>query len=668
MESNESELETLKKQVTELEKQLEKAQRSQSKLEKKLKQSERTIEITERYNESLRGEVNTLRKQVHGYKHKQLVDASIQTDFVVQHENTQENNKEDLNNLQGDGLSIAESLKAAAEAATTQSGFVYDERTGLYYDYSTGYYYDQKNQLYYEPNTGIYYYYDQKMNTYHFHSQVDITQTAYAELSTTDVKEKKKKKKSKEKKKMKSNEDGNETEIIEIVDDRIHKSNHQDQAKSSLDIEVIEIDDSDDDSCHGDKMETSNPSCIRDVEFAKSPDKSDSEMEEGEISDSSDDGEDAPMQEDEMDSSSSESEEENVVKEVYAPCVRLIVTDSDSLDLGTLFIVTCTGGTIGRDEKHCIAIPDLSVSKLHAEIGYSKEDTKYWIKDCGSQNGTFLNDTSLTDEARQESDYNMLSHDDILKVAMTTLLVHIHPGDDTCDKCEPGVVQAQIAKQQPKVNAFTIVSKEEKEKLRRRQLKQIKQKYMLANTDYEEKVVVNENGDYVDRAEERRKTVGSDNPYQKDDMPASVHRAIDDRNVGHKMMKKMGWSEGHSLGKNDEGIHEPIQVLVRDSKAGLGSGIQRSMDDVQYSGRNVHNWSKARGRFQGSSQSAKLKSVQPQWIKGDTVTIGERQDVSDTPIMSDNATEQSKPTVDLTSKVKEQHENVVPKSEKIFEI
>ena len=43
----------------------------------------------------------------------------------------------------GEKLSIAESLKATAEAVVMeQSGFVYDQNSGLYYDYNTGYYYD----------------------------------------------------------------------------------------------------------------------------------------------------------------------------------------------------------------------------------------------------------------------------------------------------------------------------------------------------------------------------------------------------------------------------------------------------------------------------------------------------------------------------------------------
>jgi hypothetical protein len=39
-------------------------------------------------------------------------------------------------------MSIADSLKAAAEEVVQQSGYVFDEKSGMYYDYNTGYYYD----------------------------------------------------------------------------------------------------------------------------------------------------------------------------------------------------------------------------------------------------------------------------------------------------------------------------------------------------------------------------------------------------------------------------------------------------------------------------------------------------------------------------------------------
>lgn len=48
---------------------------------------------------------------------------------------------------EGDGSSIADMLRATAEEAMTQTGFVFDETTGMYYDHSTGFYYDSVREF-----------------------------------------------------------------------------------------------------------------------------------------------------------------------------------------------------------------------------------------------------------------------------------------------------------------------------------------------------------------------------------------------------------------------------------------------------------------------------------------------------------------------------------------
>lgn len=45
-------------------------------------------------------------------------------------------------NAEGQTGSIVDQVKEAAESALQQTGFVYEETSGLYYDYNTGYYYD----------------------------------------------------------------------------------------------------------------------------------------------------------------------------------------------------------------------------------------------------------------------------------------------------------------------------------------------------------------------------------------------------------------------------------------------------------------------------------------------------------------------------------------------
>lgn len=49
-----------------------------------------------------------------------------------------------------------------------------------------------------------------------------------------------------------------------------------------------------------------------------------------------------------------------------APCIRAIVSFSDILDEGMLFIATIKGGLIGREPRSdlVIPIPDINVSKV----------------------------------------------------------------------------------------------------------------------------------------------------------------------------------------------------------------------------------------------------------------------------------------------------------------
>ncbi|XP_010663841.1 SUPPRESSOR OF ABI3-5 isoform X2 [Vitis vinifera] len=57
----------------------------------------------------------------------------------------------------------------------------------------------------------------------------------------------------------------------------------------------------------------------------------------------------------------------------------------------------------------------------------------------------------------------------------------------------------------------------------------------------------------------------------------TADKAIDESNVGNRMLRSMGWQEGSGLGKDGSGMVEPVQAQAMDSRAGLGSH-QKKLD------------------------------------------------------------------------------------------
>ncbi|KAM4640026.1 angiogenic factor with G patch and FHA domains 1 isoform 3-T3 [Amazona ochrocephala] len=436
--------------------------------------------------------------------------------------------------------SLAESLRAAAEAAVSQTGFIYDENTGLYYDHSTGFYYNSENQLYYDPTTGIYYYCDVETGRYQFHSRVDLQ--SYQTSGTQHTRDKKGKKKRKEPERITAND---------------HKVRQLTETMANLKISSFGL------------------------------------------------------------AASGEDEEK-----IWPPCIRVIVVRSPVLQTGSLYIITAVKpATIGREKGvgHTLEIPEVGVSKFHAEVYFDHDLQNYVLVDQGSQNGTVVNGNQIL-QPKTKCDPCILEHGDEVKIGETVLSFHIHPGSDTCDGCEPGQVRAHLRLDRKKeFSVCPALSKEERELVRRKALKKIREKYGLQNTEYEDNKAV-KNPKYKDRAGKRRETIGSEGTFQRDDSPASVHIEISNSNKGHKMLEKMGWKKGEGLGKDGSGIKDPIHLQLHKMHAGLGTSRPASAEDVQIiQSKNKKNWDKARERFAENFQEPKSQKDTPKiipWVRG----------------------------------------------------
>ncbi|KFV46768.1 Angiogenic factor with G patch and FHA domains 1, partial [Gavia stellata] len=531
--------------------------------------------------------------------------------------------------------SLAESLRAAAEAAVSQTGFIYDENTGLYYDHSTGFYYNSENQLYYDPATGIYYYCDVESGRYQFHSRVDLQ--SYQASGTQHTKDKKGKKKRKEPERITANEykdlDTEEqkstnslncfstTEQVSSTEEEespnVRKKTKMDTkprnsltAKESISTDSI--------NSHSRK---STPDTAAYTDDSRTAD-TDSEPEEGEITDSECEAyssEDEVTSEETADSEGLEDEDE---EKIWPPCIRVIVVRSPVLQTGSLYIITAVKpATIGREKDvgHTVQIPEVGVSKFHAEVYFDHDLQNYVLVDQGSQNGTVVNGNQIL-QPKIKCDPYILEHGDEVKIGETVLSFHIHPGSDTCDGCEPGQVRAHLRLDRKKESSVCpALSKEERELVRRKALKQIRVKYGLQNTEYEDNKAM-KNPKYKDRAGKRRETIGSEGSFQRDDSPASVHIEISNSNKGHKMLEKMGWKKGEGLGKDGGGMKDPIHLQLHKTHAGLGTSRPASIEDVQIiQSKNKKNWDKARERFAENFQEPKSQRDTPKimpWVRG----------------------------------------------------
>ncbi|XP_062409655.1 angiogenic factor with G patch and FHA domains 1 [Sardina pilchardus] len=583
----------------------------------------------------------------------------------------------------GNSGSIADVLRATAEEALCHTGFVFDENSGMYFDHSTGFFYDSVNQLYYDANTGIYYYYDADSGKYQFHSRIELPSTQdLAQDHETDKKNSQKNTVGALEHKdgdrvgeglMSVN---HEFDTLDVVCQK-RKERVTRKCRQSCTTEHVKKKKTSKKSCHSQSPQPSvkkkkakkkriegdthsegirrkhkktrkekkihRKQCVllqrhEDKQSNSRDPSTDRELEEGEIMASGGD---------ESNSSTSISETpsspntEEVAPEAWPPCVRVTVVRSPALQIGSLFILTAdAAASIGREKDldHAIRIPEAEVSKSHAEVYFDLDQQCYMLVDLGSQNGTVINGNRIFQCWRNKA-LNMrictlsphspkvrcepcpLSHGDEVRIGETVLSFHIHPGNDTCDGCEPGQIIAHLSRHKKEHNSGHVVG-ENKEIQRQRELKQMKVKYGLKNSDFEATKALN-NPMYKDRAKTRRWIVGSEGTFYRDDSPSSVHVEISEVNKGRKILEKMGWKKGEGLGKDGGGMKDPIQLQVRKAQSGLGSSMSMVVDYASLSStKNHEKWRKAQERFIETCETPSLTSSAVEeksfkaWVKG----------------------------------------------------
>ncbi|XP_055628323.1 angiogenic factor with G patch and FHA domains 1 [Toxorhynchites rutilus septentrionalis] len=486
-----------------------------------------------------------------------------------------------------DVKAFVDDIKKTAHDFDFQNRYVYEPTSGLYYDQDTGYYYNAIYGLHYDGNRGCYLKYNEATQEYDFYSQV------IPEKTLEEQQPKARQKKSKRADVEPDSADEGEKDRYNRHTERDRRRRRPPPARRSRSKSrgdshrkrYPERHRSRSNSCYSissrsDSEERQYPRKKPQAIDGKRRDRKHSDgsehKEEGELDSSSGSSNESERKSPVVIVSSDSERDESVVVDLnkytdishkYPPSLRIIVqgTNLEALKQGSLFIVTCKGGSLGREGNHDVIIPDINVSKYHLKFAYHERSGLYQVVDLGSRNGTMLNGVRMSPTMQESDPFNVI-HGSVIQLNQTKLLCHIHHGNSTCGNCEPGLLVKGIA-------TNDIAGEDEritKPVTHKEGLKLLQKRYGLEDEKYVEPAPGSTPMDYNDRAAHRRKIKGSTNGHEKTKV-ASLNEHIGSENKGFKMLSKLGWSEGQALGKNEGGITEPIPLATNVGTSGLGS-------------------------------------------------------------------------------------------------
>ncbi|CAD6197153.1 unnamed protein product [Caenorhabditis auriculariae] len=468
-------------------------------------------------------------------------------------------------------VSIEEMLREAANEvlhASVPEGFEFISEYGQYYNKETRYFYDPNTSLFYNSDNMTYYRYNENTQQY------DVL-ACYQSVKWTS-------KETRKRAKRLLGEDfcKLDVETAEICDVLLELTNQPESSSSSGNPLSITAKDirrllHQKRLQHGAMKNLKSSDAVFDEatgDFCPIPSRSEEKEPEG-ATDESDSDFDC------------DERSQQMIEERYNEPPLLRIIDGAR----RLHIITICGGTIGSSHVNEIILQNPALAESCLEINYSSEINGYTLTRTDDRCSVHINSNAVQTGSTVD-----IAHGDVLLVSGEKFVLHVHYGSNTCPSCEPGLIAVQ-APQEP-----ASVRNVKSEVARRKTLKKLMASYGIAPDESLNAPIVRKS-----RREEgfpahvrptdtygacaakplpesqRRFAIPEPANSSSSTPAAPVEKPLDMGNVGFKLLKSMGWSEGQGLGKSSQGTVDPISTKLKNDRQGLGSSNEKAQKRPQ---------------------------------------------------------------------------------------
>ncbi len=92
----------------------------------------------------------------------------------------------------------------------------------------------------------------------------------------------------------------------------------------------------------------------------------------------------------------------SIIEEIAQSQDKAMLIINRGSNLGSRFLITSQGASLGRSSSSDVFLDDVTVSRSHAKI--ESTSSGFSLKDSGSLNGTYVNNSSITEHVLHSGD------------------------------------------------------------------------------------------------------------------------------------------------------------------------------------------------------------------------------------------------------------------------